>query len=96
MGITTYSSAIFNFLPDWAMRFFAAVRARDGTTVQAELERFVLPYVEIRNRCSGYTVSIVKAGMKAVGRDAGPVRPPLTDLTAREMESLTALIAALD
>ncbi|MCP2518809.1 5-dehydro-4-deoxyglucarate dehydratase, partial [Achromobacter mucicolens] len=37
-------------------------------------------------------VSIVKAGAKLVGHDAGPVRAPLTDLTGEEMEMLAALI----
>ena len=41
----------------------------------------MLPYIAIRNRKRGYAVSIVKAGMKVVGRTAGPVRSPLTDLT---------------
>jgi 5-dehydro-4-deoxyglucarate dehydratase len=76
MGVTTYSSAIFNFMPDWAMSFYAAVRAQDRATVMGELKRFVLPYIAIRNRASGYAVSIVKAGMQVVGRPAGPVRPP--------------------
>ena len=29
MGVTTYSSAIFNFLPKFAQEFYAAVRRRD-------------------------------------------------------------------
>jgi 5-dehydro-4-deoxyglucarate dehydratase len=37
-------------------------------------------------------VSIVKAGMRVVGRDAGPVRSPLTDLSAAEDERLRVLI----
>ena len=43
----------------------------------------------------GYAVSIVKAGAKLVGHDAGPVRAPLTDLTEAEMESLNTLIQKL-
>jgi 5-dehydro-4-deoxyglucarate dehydratase len=93
MGVTTYSSAIFNFLPKFALDFYAAVRKRDHVTVFNGLREFVLPYIEIRNRRKGYAVSIVKAGMKAVGRPAGPVRPPLTDLTAAELADLTQLIA---
>ena len=57
-----------------------------------ELREFVLPYIEIRNRKKGYAVSIVKAGMRAIGRPAGPVRSPLIDLDSAEMESLTKLI----
>ncbi|WP_201722815.1 5-dehydro-4-deoxyglucarate dehydratase [Caulobacter sp. BP25] len=93
MGVTTYSSAIFNFLPEWALTFYKAVRARDRDTVMAGLRDFVLPYIALRNRGKGYAVSIVKAGMKAIGRDAGPVRPPLTDLTLTEFEELRGLIA---
>lgn len=93
MGVTTYSSAIFNFLPEWALAFYKAVRARDRDTVMAGLRDFVLPYIALRNRGKGYAVSIVKAGMKAVGRDAGPVRPPLTDLTEAEFSELKGLIA---
>jgi len=96
MGVTTYSSAILNFLPDLAMRYYTAVRAGDTEAVERELNRFVLPYIAIRNRGAGYAVAIIKAGMKLVGRPAGPVRPPLTDLTASEIEALRELIASED
>ena len=93
MGVTTYSSAIFNFLPQFAQNFYAAVRRRDHEEVFRQLRDFVLPYIDIRNRHKGYAVSIVKAGMRAIGRPAGPVRTPLTDLDAGEMDALTKLIA---
>jgi 5-dehydro-4-deoxyglucarate dehydratase len=93
LGVTTYSSAIFNFLPNFALEFYAAVRRRDHAAVFTSLRELVLPYIDIRNRRKGYAVSIVKAGMKAVGRAAGPVRSPLTDLTDAEQQELTKLIA---
>jgi 5-dehydro-4-deoxyglucarate dehydratase len=93
MGVTTYSSAIFNFLPRFAQSFYAAVRRRDHEEVFQQLRDFVLPYIDIRNRRKGYAVSIVKAGMRAVGRPAGPVRTPLTDLDPGEMDALINLIA---
>ena len=93
MGVTTYSSAIFNFLPKFAMDFYAAVRRRDHGYVAKELREFVIPYIEIRDRRKGYAVSIVKAGMKVIGRDAGPVRTPLTDLDEGELAALRALMA---
>ncbi|WP_405596925.1 MULTISPECIES: 5-dehydro-4-deoxyglucarate dehydratase [unclassified Streptomyces] len=92
LGVTTYSSAIFNFLPEFALEFYGAVRERKHDTVIKLLDDFVLPYTEIRNRRPGYAVSIVKAGMTAVGHSAGPVRPPLTDLTQDELAELTTLI----
>src|ERR1700753_569046 len=76
MGVTTYSSAIFNFLPKFAQEFYLAVRRRDHETVYAGLRDFVLPYIAMRNRKKGYAVSIVKAGMTAVGRSAGPGGSP--------------------
>lgn len=94
MGVTTYSSAIFNFLPDFAQQFYAAVRRKDHEFVFARLRDFVLPYIAIRNRRKGYAVSIVKAGMRAIGRSAGPVRAPLTDLDVNEFEQLKQLIAS--
>jgi 5-dehydro-4-deoxyglucarate dehydratase len=53
----------------------------------------VLPYIQIRNRRKGYAVAIVKAGMLAVGRSAGPVRSPLMDLEKTELQELTKLLA---
>ena len=93
LGVNTYSSAIYNFLPKFALEFYAAVRRRDRSAVSTALRDFVLPYIAIRRRRKGYAVSIVKAGMKLVGRDCGPVRAPLTDLAPSEMEELAALVA---
>jgi 5-dehydro-4-deoxyglucarate dehydratase len=93
IGVTTYSSAIFNFLPRFAQQFYAAVRASDRGAISAMLRDFVLPYIAIRGRRKGYAVSIVKAGLAAVGRPAGPVRPPLTNLEPSEIDDLKRLIA---
>ena len=96
MGVTTYSSAIFNFMPEWALAFYRSVRAHDKTAIMHGLRDFVLPYIALRSRGQGYAVSIVKAGMKAIGRPAGPVRLPLTDLSAAEQAELAALIAKVN
>jgi 5-dehydro-4-deoxyglucarate dehydratase len=95
MGVTTYSSAVFNFVPEFAIAFYAAVRRHDHATIEAGLRSFILPLIAIRNRKRGYAVSIIKAGMKVIGRDSGPVRPPLTDLTEAEFADLATLVAKL-
>lgn len=95
MGVTTYSSAVFNFVPEFATHFYAAVRRQDRATVLALLQAFILPLIAIRNRKKGYAVSIIKAGMRVIGRDSGPVRPPLTDLDAAEQGELAALVSRL-
>jgi 5-dehydro-4-deoxyglucarate dehydratase len=95
LGTPVYSSAVFNFIPKTAMDFYNAVVADDMKTQHRLLHDFFMPYLDIRNRMQGYAVSIVKAGAKLVGHDAGPVRTPLTDLKADEMAQLDALIKAL-
>lgn len=94
LGMSTYSSAMYNFVPEFALEFYRDVRKQDHAAVTEKLNRFVLPYLEIRDRVKGYGVSIVKGGLKAVGRDAGFVRPPLQDLTAQDIADLTALVDA--
>jgi 5-dehydro-4-deoxyglucarate dehydratase len=95
LGVSTYSSALFNFVPQWAISFYDAVRAQDHAEVYRRLNEFVIPYLDIRDRTPGYAVSIVKAGLAAVGRPAGPVRPPLTDLAEQEVDELRDLIARI-
>jgi 5-dehydro-4-deoxyglucarate dehydratase len=94
MGVPVYSSAVFNFIPQTAMDFYQAVAKDDVATQNRLLDTFFLPYLDIRNKAAGYAVSIIKAGATIVGHDAGPVRPPLTDLKPAEVEQLAALIAA--
>jgi 5-dehydro-4-deoxyglucarate dehydratase len=96
MGVTTYSSAVFNFVPEFAIRFYAAVRRRDRETVAAGLRDFIMPLIAIRNRKRGYAISMIKAGMKVIGRDSDPVRSPLTDLTPGEVEELAVLVAGFN
>ncbi|VVE23205.1 5-dehydro-4-deoxyglucarate dehydratase [Pandoraea communis] len=96
LGVPVYSSAVFNFIPKTAMRFYRAVCENDQETMGRLLDTFFLPYLEIRNRRAGYAVSIVKAGAKLVGHDAGPVRAPLTDLLPDELGALNALIRQVE
>lgn len=92
LGVPVYSSAVFNFIPRTAMRFYEAVSRDDHDTVGKLIDDFFLPYLDIRNRRKGYAVTIVKAGARIAGHDAGPVRAPLTELLPDEYERLAALI----
>lgn len=95
LGVSTYSSALFNFVPQFAIDFYDAVRRQDRDEVYRRLREFVIPYLDIRDRVPGYAVSIVKAGLSVVGQPAGPVRPPLADLTEPEVAELADLIARI-
>lgn len=95
-GVPNYSSAIFNFLPRFALDFYRAVQERDDDVIHRGLHDFVLPYVEIRSRRRGYAVSIVKAGLAGIGRPAGPVRPPLVDLGEQDARDLQILLEKIE
>ncbi|TRW94201.1 5-dehydro-4-deoxyglucarate dehydratase [Paracoccus sp. M683] len=93
-GFTTYSSAVFNFAPALANRFYAALRAGDRATCESILNSFFYPFMALRSRRKGYAVSAIKSGVRQVGFAAGPVRAPLDDLTPEEEDILKALIEA--
>jgi 5-dehydro-4-deoxyglucarate dehydratase len=95
LGVPVYSSAVFNFVPRTAIEFYNAYSSGDTATTGRLITEFFLPYLEIRNKGEGYAVSIVKAGARIVGKSAGPVRPPLSDLKAAEAEQLAELIGRL-
>lgn len=91
-GMPTYSSAVFNFVPETALKFHAAFTRGDDATCEAMLRDFYYPFAAIRDRKTGYAVSAIKAGVRLRGFDAGPVRAPLTDLTEEEMAMMQSLI----
>ena len=92
IGVTTYSSAVFNFVPQLALDFYAATRNGDKAKVNALLQSFYYPFLEVRDRVPGYAVSAIKGGLAAAGRPLSPVRPPLTNLTEREITQLSGII----
>jgi 5-dehydro-4-deoxyglucarate dehydratase len=94
IGVNTYSSAVFNFMPEMAMKFYAALRAGEQETVTAIIKDFFIPFCRLRDRKNGYAVSLIKAGADIIGRSAGDVRAPLTMPTAAEKEELAAIIKA--
>lgn len=94
IGVNTYSSAAFNFVPELANKFYKALRAGDKTTVDEITQKFYIPLVRLRGKKNGYAVSLIKAGAKIIGRSAGNVRPPLTMPTAAEVAELEGIIKA--
>ncbi|RWO63177.1 5-dehydro-4-deoxyglucarate dehydratase [Mesorhizobium sp.] len=91
-GVTTYSSAVFNFVPELAQRFYRAMRTGDRAAMEEILHSFFFPFAALRDREQGYPVSIIKAGVELIGRTPGPLRPPLTDLKPQEKDALRGLI----
>ncbi|MDQ0797034.1 5-dehydro-4-deoxyglucarate dehydratase [Streptomyces sp. B1I3] len=93
IGVTLYSSAVFAFAPDIALAFYRALESGDDDLVNALLDHFYRPLVELRAKGRGYAVSLVKAAVRLEGLDVGTVRTPLTEPPAAHIDELTGIIA---
>ena len=93
LGIVNYSSAGFNFVPPIAKAFYEALVKDDRPAMGRLLDAFYRPLADLRDRKKGYAVSLIKAGLRAIGKAAGPVRPPLVNCSVEEQEKLKAIIA---
>jgi 5-dehydro-4-deoxyglucarate dehydratase len=92
IGVNTYSSAAFNFVPELANKFYKSLRSGDAATVTRITKEFYIPLVRLRGKKNGYAVSLIKAGAKIIGKSAGDVRPPLTMPTEAETAELKRII----
>ena len=93
VGVPAYSSAVHAFAPEIADAFFAAHRDGDDAAMDRLLHDFYIPFVELRDRRTGYAVSLVKAAARLRGRPVGPVRAPLTDPSPTDLADLEKLLA---
>jgi len=92
IGVNTYSSAVFNFVPELAVTFYRALRQGDSATVKRLTNDFFIPFVNLRDRRKGYAVSLIKEGATIIGRSAGSVRAPLVMPTREESKQLEDLV----
>lgn len=92
IGVNTYSSAVFNFVPDMAVTFYRELRKGNHEAVKQITNDFFIPFVDLRDRKAGYAVSLIKAGAAIIGRPAGSVRAPLSMPTSEERQQLEKLI----
>ena len=94
IGVNTYSSSAFNFVPELANKFYHSLRAGDTETVAEITKNFYIPLVRLRSKKNGYAVSLIKAGAKIIGKSAGNVRPPLSMPTDADYAELEKIIKA--
>lgn len=94
IGVTLYSSATFAFAPDISLAFYQAMETGNEPLIAALLRAFFHPLVRLRDKVPGYAVSLIKAGVTLGGLPAGPVRPPLVDAAADDVEELQRILAA--
>jgi len=94
LGVELYSSAVFCFAPEISLAFYDAVVKQDPMLIDRLLGEFFHPFVRLRNQVPGYAVSLIKAGVRLRGLDAGGVRPPLVDPTPEHLAELARIIDA--
>lgn len=92
IGVNTYSSAVFNFVPNMASTFYKALRAGEHETVKKITQDFFIPFIDLRDQKNGYAVSLIKLGADIIGKPAGKVRAPLVMPSESERSQLIDLI----
>jgi 5-dehydro-4-deoxyglucarate dehydratase len=92
LGVRSYSSAVFNFVPEIAWAFNRAAVDGDLATRDRLLEGFYRPFAELRDRVRGYAVALIKAGVGITGHPVGPARAPLLDPTPEHVDALRRIV----
>lgn len=92
IGIRTFTSSIANVAPKLSLRLHELASAGHSTELTKLMDELVIPLYALRARRKGYEVSAMKSMMDIIGLVGGPVRPPLVDLRAEEVELLRGMI----
>ena len=90
--VQAYTSSISNIAPQLSIDLAGAGLARDFERLNRLMERYVHPLYALRERTKGYEVAAMKAAMEILGKPAGPVRPPLTNLKPEDLAELRNLM----
>ncbi|MPZ21814.1 MAG: 5-dehydro-4-deoxyglucarate dehydratase [Luteitalea sp.] len=92
LGIRTYTSSISNIAPRLSLALHETAAAGDEAALQQLMTRYVIPLYAFRARRKGYEVAVMKAMMALLGFAAGPVRPPLVEVTDTERDELAKML----
>ena len=93
IGVQAYTSSISNIAPHVSIELAEAGMARDFARLDVLMAKYVHPLYAFRERVKGYEVSAMKAAMEILGMTAGPVRPPLSNCTEKDIADLRELMA---
>jgi len=93
IGVRAFSSSIATVAPRLSLKLNELGAAGDSEALADLLDRCVVPLFAIRSRRRGYEVSTMKTMMEMVGLNAGPVRPPLVNVTPEEEDELRTILA---
>jgi 5-dehydro-4-deoxyglucarate dehydratase len=92
IGIRTYTSSIATVAPKLSLRLDEVEASGNSAELQHLMKDYVMPLYTMRARRKGYEVSVMKAMMNVIGLAAGPVRPPLPNLSSEEMAEVQQML----
>ena len=92
IGVQAYTSSISNVAPKLSLQLAEAGLAKDFDRLDRLMRRYVHPLYAIRDRMRGYEVAVMKQAMEILGMPAGPVRPPLSNCRAQDVEDIRKLL----
>jgi len=64
----------------------------DFIRLSTMMQRYVNPLYALRERARGYEVAVMKEAMEILGLPAGPVRPPLMNCHAKDIDDLKKIM----
>jgi 5-dehydro-4-deoxyglucarate dehydratase len=92
VGVQAYTSSISNIAPNVSLALADAGMKRDFVKLTELMNKYVHPLYALRERVKGYEVAVMKSAMEILGMPAGPVRPPLENTRANDLEDLRELM----
>ncbi len=92
IGIRTYTSSIATVAPKLSLRLHEFASAGNSEELLRLMKEYVTPLYSLRARRKGYEVSVMKEMMNAIGLAAGPVRPPLPNLSSDDIAEVKQML----
>lgn len=94
IGAVGFTSGLVNVTAGPSVELLGALERGERAAVLGAWER-IRPFEQLRARGSdGWNVAVVKAAMRAVGRPAGPVRPPSSNIGEAEDREIARILGS--
>jgi 4-hydroxy-tetrahydrodipicolinate synthase len=92
VGAEGFTSGLVNVTAGPSRALLEALRSGDRTAARRAWAS-ILPFEELRaRRRDGFNVSVVKEALRQLGRPAGPVRPPASEVGPDERREIAAVL----
>ena len=91
-GASGFTSGLVNLRPDLSLRMLQALRAGDNAAA-LDIWALIKPFEELRARGNNANnVPAVKAALAELGLCGAAVRPPISELSAPELDEVRAIL----